>query len=90
MDIVGRVTADVGGQTRNPVPVLNRIARRGGRGAQLIAGEKAAYVDLLGPCNLDLVIAIAGREMVLGTEIVVDTRHVEVAGDGRIQGSRKS
>ncbi len=36
-------------KTRNQVPVLNRIARRGGRRAQRIAGEKAANVDLLGP-----------------------------------------
>ena len=28
--------------------------------------------------------------MVLGTEIVVDARHVEVAGDGHIQVARKS
>src|ERR1019366_5960687 len=51
--VVGRVVGDVGGQTRNKVPVLNGIARCGGRNAQLMAREKAANVDLGRPGNLD-------------------------------------
>src|SRR5580704_7846649 len=90
MDVVGRVACDVGGQASNKVPVLHRIARYGGRRSQRVAGEKAADVDLLGPGKLDLVIAIAGHEMVLRTEIVVETRHVKIARNGRIQRARKS
>jgi len=77
-------------QTRHQVPVLNRIARYRGRRGLAYRRGKAANVDLLGPGNVDFVIAIAGHEMVLGTEIVVDARHVEVAGDRRIKGARKS
>ena len=49
MDVVGRVAGDVGGQARNQIPVLNRIARRGGRRAQRVAGEEAANINLVDP-----------------------------------------
>src|ERR1035438_7300839 len=88
--VVGRVVGDVGGQARNQIPVLNGIARCGGRNAQLIAREKAANVDLVGPGKLDIVIAIASHEMLLGREIMVDAPYHKVAGDWSIHVARKS
>src|SRR5580704_3768290 len=85
MEVVGQVGGEVGGQSGNEIPVLNRIARCRGWGTQLITGKEAAYVDLFGAGNLDVVIAPAGVEVVLGAEIVIDTRYMESAGDGRIQ-----
>ena len=90
MKVVGGVGGDVGGQTRNQIPVLNRIARCRRRRAQRISGEEAPNINLGIRSKLDFVITLAGHEMVLGTEIVVDTPHSEVALDGQIQIARKS
>ena len=90
MKVVGRVVGNVGGQARNQVPVLNRIAPCRGRHAQLIAGEKAANVDLVGPGEIDLVIAITRHEMLFGREIMVDAAHRKVASGWSIHVARKS
>ena len=87
MKVVGGVGGDVGGETRHEVPVLNRIARLRGWRAQRISGEKAPNINLGVRRKLHVVITPAGHEMVLGTEIVIDTRHVEVALDRQVQGA---
>src|SRR5271157_1048152 len=45
--VVGEVVGKVAREPRYQVPVLNRITGQGGRGAQLIAGEEAANVNLV-------------------------------------------
>ena len=80
MKVVGGVGGDIGGQPRNQIPVLKRIAGRGSRRAHRVAGEEATDINLGIRCQLHVVITLAGHEMPLDRKIVVDARNGEFAG----------
>ena len=82
MEIVGGVGADVGGQPRRPQKCLLRKTGLRSRGAERVAGEEAADIDLSIGGRLQLVPTIARHEVPLGRKIVVHAPHCELAGRG--------
>src|SRR5271157_2387365 len=71
VDVVGGVGADVGGQSGYEVPGQLRSRRLGGGDPQLIAGEKAADINLVQCGDGQFEVAEARHEMPLFAKVVV-------------------
>ena len=86
MEIVCDVGRNVGSQAAYQIPRLLGANGEGRHCAQFVAGEEAADVDLIGGRAEESIETIAGGEMPLWTEVVVDTGHGEIrpVRDGNI------
>src|SRR6266849_3613984 len=86
MEIVCGVGRNVGSQAAYQIPRLLGANGEGRHCAQFVAGEEAADVDLIGGGAEEPIETIAGGEMPLWTEVVVDTGDSEIrpVRDGNI------